>query len=82
MVEAIRNAIKAYKDTRHEEKLRRRLLSAPLDYLYLKKLLTSLNEQPHKLMIVIKMPSGAVIELKREPPKQERRTDPYMETIE
>ena len=82
MAQAIRAAITAYKKTQHEIKEKSRLLRKDIDYLYLQKLLNSLSENPEKLMIVIKLTNGTIIELKRQETIQGVRRDPYIERIE
>jgi len=75
-------AIEAYKKTRHEEKLKSRLLNKDLDYTYLQKILNSLSENPDKLMISIKLTNGTVLEIKRQETPAGVRRDPYIERIE
>ena len=81
MVTAIRAAINAYKKTIHEHKEKSRLINRDLDYLYLQKLLNSLEENPNKLMISIKLRDGTILELKRQESVRSRQRDPYLEVL-
>ena len=81
-MEALRQAIAAYKKAKHEQKEKSRLISKDLDYLYLQKLLNSLAEDQQKLMIVVKLTNGTQIEIKRQVNPAGSQRDPYVETIQ
>jgi len=82
MGQALRAAIAAFKKAKHEEKEKSRLLRTDLDYHYLQKMLNSLDENPNKLMISIRLKDGTVIELKRQETTHGARRDPYVQRIE
>ena len=82
MVPALRAAVDAYKKAKREQKEKSRLLNRDLDYLYFQKLLNSLADDQNKLMIVIKLASGAVIEIKRQVRTSGSGRDPYVEVLE
>ena len=75
-------AIEAYKKAKHEQKEKSRLLRKDLDYAYLKKLINSLAEDTNKIMIVVKLANGTILEIKRQEKNIMGLRDPYSEVIE
>ena len=78
----IQSAIAAYKKAKHEQKEKSRLLRKDLDYLYLQKLINSLAEDTNKIMIVVKLANGTILEIKRQENSMGPQRDPYVERIE
>jgi len=78
-MEAIRQAIIAYKKTKHEQKEKNRLLSKDIDYMYLQKMINSLADSSNKIMITVKLANGTNIEIKRQEKIAALQRDPYCE---
>jgi rRNA pseudouridine-1189 N-methylase Emg1 (Nep1/Mra1 family) len=79
---AVKIAIEAYKKAKHEQKEKSRLIRKDLDYTYLEKLLNSIANDDNKLMIVVKLANGTILEIKRRETNSKALRDPYQEVIE
>lgn len=80
--EAIQAAIAVYKKSLHEHKERSRLIRKDIDYRYLQKLINSLADNQNKIMIVVKLANGTIIEIKRQIERPIQIKDPYTEVIQ
>jgi hypothetical protein len=78
MVEALRQALKTFREFRKAEKAKQRFFRLNPDYDYLRNLLREMQKDPLRLKFILRMPNGMTLEICRDDRPVNKR-DPLIE---